>query len=100
MIDPIKYLRAGDTGAQLFCIAKRKKRNKGKKRVSKQKLLKGCHQSQNVIVLAILEHIEFKNVSCRPTMVTDNTFQCSMARLLSNPFPWSCIYDEHFPENS
>ena len=29
----------------LFCVAKRKKGDKGKKeRVSKQKLLKGCHQ--------------------------------------------------------
>ena len=100
MIDPIKYLRAGDTVGPNFLHSKKKKETKGKKRVSKQKLLKGCHQSQNVIVLAILEHIEFKNVSCRPTMVTDNTFQCSMARLLSNPFRWSCIYDEHFPENS
>ena len=50
-----------------FCVAKRKKRNKGKKeRVSKQKLFKGCYQDQNVTVLAILEHLEFKNCSCRP----------------------------------
>ena len=60
--------------------AKRKKGDKGKKeRVSKQKLLKGCHQGQNIIVLAILERLEFENFSCRPTMVADNTFQCSMA---------------------
>ena len=38
----------------LFYVAKGKKRNKGKKeRVSKQKLLTGCHQGQNVIVLVI-----------------------------------------------
>ena len=49
----------------LFCVARRKKRNKGtKERDSKQKLLKGCHQSQNVTVLAILEHLEFKNFYC------------------------------------
>ena len=45
----------------LFCVAKRKKgKNKGKKTVSKQKLLKDCHQCQNVTVLAILERLEFK----------------------------------------
>ena len=45
-----------------FCVAKVKKRNKGKKeRVSNQKLLTRCHQGQNVTVLVI------------------NTFQCSMA---------------------
>ena len=65
--------------ALFFCVAKRKKRDKGKKeRVSKQKPLKGCHQSQNIIALAILERLEFENFSCQPTMVTDNTFQCSM----------------------
>ena len=31
-----------------------------KERVSKQKLLKGCHQGQNVTVLAIQERLEFK----------------------------------------
>ena len=58
---------------------KRKKGNKGKKeRVSKQKLLKGCHQGQYIIVLAILEPLEFENFSCRPAMVADNTLKCSM----------------------
>ena len=58
---------------------KKKKRNKGKKeRVSKQKLLKGCHQGQNIIVLPILECLEFKKFFCRPTRVAGNTFQCSM----------------------
>ena len=50
-----------------------------KERVSKQKLLKGCHQGQNIIVLAILECLEFENFSSRPTMMADNTFQCSIA---------------------
>ena len=64
----------------LLCVAKRKNGDKGKKeRVSKQKLSKGCHQGQNIIVLAILERLEFKNFSCRPTIVAGNTFQCSMA---------------------
>ena len=64
---------------QIFCVAKRKKGDKGKKeRVSKQKLLKGCcHQGQNIIVLTILECLEFENFPCRPTMVADNTFQCN-----------------------
>ena len=61
------------------CVAKIKKVDKGKKeRVSKQKLLKGCQQGQNIIVLAILERLEFETFSCRLTMVVDNTFQCSM----------------------
>ena len=65
----------------LFCVAKRKKGNKGKKeRLSKQKLLKACHQGgQNVTVLAILERLGFKNFSGRQTMVADNTCQCSIA---------------------
>ena len=58
---------------------KNKKQSKEKKRkVSKKKLLKDCHRSQNVTVLIILERLEFKNFSCRPTMVANNTFQCSM----------------------
>ena len=44
----------------------------------KEFLLKGCHQGQNVTVLAILERLEFKNFSCWSTMVADNTSQCSM----------------------
>ena len=43
------------------------KKGKGKQRVSKQTLLKGCHQGQNIAVSAILER--FLNFSCRPTMV-------------------------------
>ena len=42
-----------------FGIAKRKGKQK-KYKVSKQKLLKSCHQDQNVTILAILEHLEFK----------------------------------------
>ena len=56
-----------------FCVAKVKKRNKGKKeRVSNQKLLTRCHQDQNVTVLVI------------------NTFHCSMAPSWQNPFHRSC----------
>ena len=63
----------------LFCVAKRKKGDKGKKeRVSKEKLLKGCHQGQNIVVLAVIERLHFENFSCRSTIVADNTFQCSM----------------------
>ena len=69
------------------CIAKRKKGDKGKKeRVSKQKLSKGCHQGQNIIVLAILECLEFENLSCRPTMVANNTFSV----------PWPPHFEIHF----
>ena len=42
----------GAHGHPIFCVAKTKNRNKGKQeRVSKQKLLKGCHQGENVTVL-------------------------------------------------
>ena len=52
----------------LFCVAKWKKGKKGKKeRVPKQKLLEGCQQGQNVTVLVILDNLEFKSLSCRPT---------------------------------
>ena len=38
----------------LFCVAKRKKGDESQKeKVSKQKLLNGCYQGQNIIVLAI-----------------------------------------------
>ena len=47
----------------LFCVAKTKE-TKGKK-ISKQKLLKDCHQCQNVTVLTILERLEFKKFYCR-----------------------------------
>ena len=63
-----------------FAGKKTKKETKGKKgKVSKQKLLNGCHQSQNVTVLAILECLEFKNFPCCPTMVAKNMGQCFMA---------------------
>ena len=57
-------------------VAERKKGNKEKKEsVSKQKLLKVCHQGKNVTVLAILERLDFRNFPCPPTMVADYTFQ-------------------------
>ena len=46
--------------------------------VLKQKLLKGCHQGQSNIVLVILERLKFEKKICRPTIVADNIFQCSM----------------------
>ena len=66
-----------------------KKRKKGKSFKAKT-IKRGCHQRQNVTVLAILERLEFKKFSCRPTMLADIPFQCSMARPLWNPFrrPW------------
>ena len=57
-----------------FLCSKKKKR-KQTKRVSKQKVFKGSHQGQNVTVLAILEGLQFKFFSCRPT------------RLFSVPWP-------------
>ena len=52
-----------------FGVAKRKKGNKGKKEiVSKQKLLKGCYQGQNLTVLAILERLEFQKFYSQHSM--------------------------------
>ena len=46
----------------LFLRSKKTNGDKGKKeRVSKQKLLKGCYQGQNIIVLTILERLKFEN---------------------------------------
>ena len=60
------------------------------KRISKQKLLKGCHQGKNVTVLVILESLEFKYFSCWSTMVASITCKCSMAPPLWNPFCRPC----------
>ena len=40
-----------------FLLTKKKRK---KQRIPKQKLSRGCHQDQNVTVLAILEHLQFK----------------------------------------
>ena len=41
--------------------------------------IKRLTKVQNVTVLTIPERLQFKIFSCRPTMLTGNTFQCSMA---------------------
>ena len=61
-------IRAGDTGGR---------EEGGWAEVSKRKILKGYHQGQNVTILAILKRLEFKKISCRPTMVADSIFQSS-----------------------
>ena len=50
------------THTHTFLSSKKKKwKQRRKKRVWKQKLLKGCHQGKNVTVLAAIECLEFKN---------------------------------------
>ena len=45
----------------IFCLEKKKKKGRTKERKSsKQKILKGCHQGQNVTLSVILERLEFK----------------------------------------
>ena len=84
-----------------FCVAKRKEGNKRKKeRLLKQKLLKGCHQGQNVTALAILKRLEFKTFSGWPTMVADNTCQSSMTPPLWNPFRRPCIVEKTYYSKS
>lgn len=74
-----------------LCSKMKKGKQRKKERVSKQKILKGCHQSQDVTVLDILECLEWKNVPCQSTMRP--TIKDSMAPQLSNPFRQPCIYD-------
>ena len=78
----------------------RSKKRKGRQREKKKELnlSKGCHQGQNIIVLTIPERLEFKIFSYLSTMVTDNTFQCSMSPPppsltlpLWNPFRRPCL---------
>ena len=64
----------GGMALTFLCSKKKKWKQKKKERVSKQKLLKGCHQGQNVIAIAVLERLQFKNISCRPTMVAERNF--------------------------
>ena len=61
----------GSHGPPLFFRSKKKT---GKTRVSKQKLLKGCHQGQNVTVLAIRASRVQKFF-----FLANIPFQCSMA---------------------
>ena len=65
-----------------FFTQQKQKRKKGKQRQKRKSLkaetFKRFHQGQNVTVLPILECLEFKHFSCRPTMVADNAFHCSM----------------------
>ena len=67
----------------IFLRSKKKKGEQKKERISKQKLLKGCHQGQQVTVLAILERLEFKQFFSQPTTVADNTFYCSTLKSFS-----------------
>ena len=87
-IGPTTLGAGGGHGLPLFLRSQKKttEKQRKKERVSKQKLLKVCHQGQNVTILAILERPEFKYFSCRPTTVADITFQCQMAPPLGNPF--------------
>ena len=53
----------------------------------------------NVTVLAILECLKFKNFSCLPTIVADNTFQCSLAPPLQIAvffFSYLLFYKTHY----
>ena len=84
---PGKPRGQGGHAPLLFCVTKRKKENKEKKI---KRLLKDCHQVQTFTVLDTLERLELKNFSFRLTMVAGNTFQCSIAPPLWNPFRRPC----------
>ena len=79
-VTPRRREHGGHGPPPTFLCRKRKNGNKGqntkdfKAETIKRLLLRLSHT-----VLAILVRLEFKNFSFRPTMVADNTFQCSLA---------------------
>ena len=64
-----------------FCNKTKKMKQMKKERVSKQKLLKCCHQGQNVTVLAILERLEFK------FLLADQPWRLAILSMLHDPPP-------------
>ena len=81
----------GDYGSTIFYVAK-KKGNKGEKiknfktkTVKRLSLISKCH------CFNPLERLEFKKFYCRPTLVTGNTFKCSITSALWNPFWRLCF---------
>ena len=73
--------------ALLFCIAKRKKGKQREKTVSKQKLLKSCHQGQSITVLANIEHLKFL---LSANHGGENTCQCF----------WAFHFEIHFARHN
>ena len=62
-----------------FLQSKKKKGKQREKRKSfKAEIIKRLSLRSNVTVLTILECLEFKTFFCRPTMVAENIFQCSV----------------------
>ena len=87
----------GAMAPHFFANQKEKRETNRKKDFSKQKLLKGCHQGENVSVLAFLERLEFKIFPFQIfififfSWLADNTCHRSMAPPLWNPFRWPCF---------
>ena len=78
--------RTGDTGGSI-CVANRKRESKEKReRHSKQKLLKGCHQVQNVTVFVILACLEFRN------FLVDQPWWSTIL----DSVPWPLHFEIHF----
>ena len=76
---------------------KRKGKQRKKERVSKQKLLNGCNQGQNVTVLVILERLKCKDFFYRPTMVADNSVPCPLHFEIHFAGPTiSCVFKSDF----
>ena len=73
-----------------FCEKKKKKRNEGKKKGFRIRNYEKALTKIKMLLPAILERLEFKNCSSRPTMVAGNTFP--FLPPLSNPFHRSCLF--------
>ena len=75
-----------------FCIAK-KKGSKGEEiKNFKTKTIKRLSSISKCHCFNPLERLEFKKFYCRPTIVTGNTFKCSITSPLWNPFRQSCVF--------
>ena len=72
--EPATAKGSGTCSPHFFAQQKEKEKQSKKRKSLKAKLLKDCHQSQNVTTLAILERLEFRNFPCWPIMVADRYF--------------------------
>ena len=78
------------THKHTFVKKTQKKRNQGKKKGFRIRNYEKALTKVKMLLPAILERLEFKNFSSRPTMVAGNTFP--FLPPLSNPFHRSCLF--------
>ena len=82
----------GGYGSTIFCIAKKKGSKEEEIKNFKTKTIKRLSPISKCHCFNPLERLEFKKFYCRPTIVTGNTFKCSITSPLWNPFRQSCVF--------